>query len=95
MANVPFKQIKSWIERAKMRRISDLLGELTGLVGRVGNLVKEDGEVEGEAEADRMGRLHLILGDVERRLVRFLRLAHHACNTGRFSGSGPSNESIR
>ena len=78
MASVLFKQTKSSIERAKMRRISDLLGELTGLVGRVGNLVKEDGEVEGEAEADRMGRLHLILGDVERRLVRLLRLAHHA-----------------
>ena len=45
---------------------------MAGAVGRVEYLVEEDGVVEGEAEADRVGRLHLLLGDVQRRLVRLL-----------------------
>jgi hypothetical protein len=35
------------------------LGQGTGLGRGVLNLVVEDGEVEGEAQADRVGRCHL------------------------------------
>ena len=41
-------------------------------VGGVDDLVVEDGEVEGESEADGMRRLHLGPRDVERVLVRLL-----------------------
>ena len=41
-------------------------------VGRVDDLVVEDGEVEGESEADGVRRLHLGTRDVERVLVRLL-----------------------
>ena len=36
--------------------IESLLGELASLVGRVENLVVENGEVQGKSEADGMGR---------------------------------------
>ena len=49
------------------------LGELASLLGRVEDLVVEDGEVEGESEADGVRRLHLGTRDVERVLVRLLR----------------------
>ena len=56
------------------KKIADLLGKLAGLVGGVEDLVVEDGEVEREAEPDGVGRLHLALGDLERLLVRLLRV---------------------
>ena len=46
-------------------------------VGRVDDLVVEDGEVEGESEPDGVGRLHLALGDLERLLVRLLGVLQH------------------
>ena len=54
--------------------VTYLLGQLTGLLGRVEDLVVEDGEVERESEPDGVGRLHLALGDLERLLVRLLRV---------------------
>ena len=50
---------------------------MTGLLGRVEDLVVEDGEVEGESEPDGVGRLHLALGDLERLLVRLLGVLQH------------------
>ena len=47
---------------------------MTGARRRIYDLVVEDREVEREAEPDRMGRLHLRLGDVERLLVGLLRV---------------------
>jgi hypothetical protein len=42
-----------------------LLGELTSLVGAVEDLVVEYGEVEGEAQPDGVGGLHLALADIK------------------------------
>ena len=53
---------------------TDLFGQVTRPVRRVDDLVVEDGEVEGEAEADGVRRLHLGARDVERVLVRLLRV---------------------
>ena len=39
--------------------VKRLLGKVAGLVGGVLDLVVEDGEVEGQAEADGMGGCHL------------------------------------
>ena len=52
---------------------ADLFCEVACTVGGVDDLVVEDGEVEGESEADGMRRLHLGPRDVERVLVRLLR----------------------
>ena len=38
---------------------------MTGLVGTVEDLVVEDGEVEGEAQPDGVGGLHLTLADIK------------------------------
>ena len=62
------------------KRVSNLLRQVAGPRGRVDDFVIEDGKVEGEAEPYRMGRLHLRLGDVERLLVRLLRVLHDCCN---------------
>lgn len=59
--------------------MSHLLGELAGLLGRVEDLVKEDGEVKGEAESDGVSGLHVVLADVERPLIRLLRLLDNIC----------------
>lgn len=55
-----------------------LLGKLTSFVGRVENLVVEDGKVESKTKADRVRGLHLALGNVKRFLVSVLRLIHNA-----------------
>lgn len=44
--------------------VKGLLSEVASTVGRVQDLVVEDGEVEGETEADGVGRRQLRLGDV-------------------------------
>ena len=44
--------------------VEGLLGEVAGTVGRVEDLVVEDGEVEGEAETDGVSGSKLGLGDV-------------------------------
>jgi hypothetical protein len=41
-----------------------LLGKVAGAVRGVENLVVEDGEIEGEAEADGMSRSQFSLGNV-------------------------------
>lgn len=57
-----------------------LLGKLTSFVGRIENLVVEDGEVESKTKTDRVRGLHLALGNVKRFLVSVLRLIHNALN---------------
>ena len=44
--------------------IECLLGKVASTVGRVQDLVVEDGEVEGQTQADGVGRGQLGLGDV-------------------------------
>lgn len=44
--------------------VKGLLREVASTVGRVKDLVVEDGEVQGETEADGVGRRELRLGDV-------------------------------
>jgi hypothetical protein len=43
----------------------DLFGELTSLVRAVEDLIVEDGEIEGQAQPDRVGWLHLTLADIK------------------------------
>ena len=67
------------VVRARPRiELLDLLGELTRLVGAVEDLVVKHGEIEGEAEADGVGGLHLALADLEGVLVRLLRVVHNS-----------------
>jgi hypothetical protein len=49
--------------------VEGLLGEVAGAVGAVENLVVEDGEVEGETEADGVRRWEFGGGDVRCLLV--------------------------
>lgn len=63
---------------SSLSRHSHLLGQSTGLIRRVEDLVVEDGEVEGQAESDGMCGLHLFLTDVKRHLVRFLGFCHRS-----------------
>lgn len=49
--------------------VESLLGEVASLVGGVENLVVEDREVEGEAEADGVSRRKLGLGNLGGSLV--------------------------
>lgn len=49
--------------------VKRLLGQMAGLVRRVENLVVEDREVEGKAQADGVGRGELGLGNLGGRLV--------------------------
>lgn len=53
-----------------------LLGQSAGLLGRVEDFVVEDGEVEGQAQPDRVRWLHVLLADVEGLLVGLLRVLH-------------------
>ena len=46
-------------------RCTHLFRQLTRLVGAVEDFVIEDGKVESQTEADRVGRLHLVLADVK------------------------------
>ena len=64
--------------------LTDLFGQVTRPVGRVDDLVVEDGEVECEPEADGVGRLHLGPRDVERVLVRLLGVLHRRCVVRQF-----------
>lgn len=50
--------------------IESLLGQLAGLVGRVEDLVVEDGEVQCEAEADGVGGSKVLGSNVSGGLVR-------------------------
>lgn len=55
-----------------------LLSQVTRSVGCIENFVEEDGIVEGQTEPDRMCWLHLILGDVQCRLVGLLRFTYNS-----------------
>lgn len=48
-------------------------------VGRVVDLIEEDGEVEREPKADGVGGWHFSLADVKRGLVGVLRVLHNLC----------------
>ena len=63
---------------APPKKIADLLGQLAGLVGGVEDLVVEDGEVEGEAQPDGVGGLHLTFADLEGVLVGLLRVVNNS-----------------
>ena len=39
--------------------VSNLLGQMTGPIGRIEDLVVKDGKVESQPQSDRMSRLHL------------------------------------
>jgi len=52
---------------------ADGLGQFAGFLWRVEDLVEEDREVEGQAQADGMCGDHLLLADLKRLVVRFLR----------------------
>ena len=56
-----------------------LFGQLARFLSRVLNFVKEDGEVECEAEADRVRWLHLVFRQVECFLICRLRVRDNAC----------------
>lgn len=68
--------------------VDHLFRQLTGLVGRVEDLVVEDGKVEGQTQSDWMCGLHFALADLERILVGRLRVIddgysrhrHDSCN---------------
>lgn len=52
--------------------VKRLLGKVAGAVGRVQDLVVEDREVEGQAEANGVRRRELCLGDIRGRLGGWL-----------------------
>ena len=52
---------------------------MAGTVGRVEDLVVEDGEVEGEAEADGVSGSELGLGNVGGVLKRLLDIVYQTC----------------
>jgi hypothetical protein len=60
--------------RTGNRVVECLLGQVAGLVGGVEDLVVEDGEVQGQAEADRVGGGEIGVGNVGGRLVGLERL---------------------
>ena len=57
------------------------LGELASLLGRVEDLVVEDGEVERQTEADRMRWLHLGLSNLKGFLISLLRIFENGCSS--------------
>jgi hypothetical protein len=54
--------------------IESLLSKVASLVGSIENLVVEDREVQGQSQADRMGRGQLGLGNLGGSLVSLKRL---------------------
>jgi len=57
--------------------VERLLGQVARALRRVEDFVVEHGEVEREAEPNRVRGLHLRLGDVERLAVGLLRVLNH------------------
>lgn len=53
---------------------SNRLGKVAGLLGRVQDLIVEDGEVESQAEPDWVCGLHVLLADLKCILVGLLRV---------------------
>ena len=60
-------------EKERKVRVADVLGQIAGLLWRVEDLVEEDREVEGQAEADGVCGVHLLPADVKGVLVGLLR----------------------
>lgn len=54
--------------------IESLLGQLASLVGRVEDLIVEDGEVQGKTETDGVGGSKVLGGDLSGGLVSLERL---------------------
>lgn len=73
----------------------NLFGQLAGFVGRVQDLVVEDGEVQRQTQPDGMCRLHLALADLEGILVRSLRVIHHGCTRTSECDGGEEREQGR
>ena len=71
------RSVQTWLLRPSRTSngvIESLLGELASLVGRVEDLVVENGEVQGKTEADGVGRSEVGGSDVSGSLVRLERL---------------------
>ena len=64
------------------------LGELASLLGRVEDLIVEDGEVERQTEADGMRRLHLGFRNFKGLLISLLRIVQHGCSAVSYSHFG-------
>merc|ERR1712117_221380 len=74
--------------------IKGSLGELASLLGRVEDLVVEDGEVERQTEANRMRGLHLGLSNFKSFLVSLLRIFENSCSSVTHSHLGKVPEVI-
>jgi hypothetical protein len=61
-------------QRTRNSVVESLLGQLASLVGRVEDLVVEDGEVQGETKTDGMGRSKVGGGNIGGSLVSLKRL---------------------
>ena len=72
--------------------VEGLLGQIAGALGRVEDLVVENGEVERQAETDRMCGRHLSLGDLERLRVGLLRVVNNACSIQSSHKSSDNNK---
>ena len=70
------RKLKSLMRQRKIV-YTHRLSQLASLLRRVQNLVKKDGEIEGQSQPNGVGRLHFRLGDVISVLVRFLRILHN------------------
>ena len=67
--------IRNWdCELTSNGIIESLLGQVAGLVGSVQDLVVENGEVEGQTQADGVSGRQLSLGDLGGGLIRVERL---------------------
>ena len=78
MGEVYWREMGGRWTAAPPKKIADLLGQLAGLVGGVEDLVVEDGEVEGEAQPDGVGGLHLTFADLKGVLVGLLRVVNNS-----------------
>lgn len=58
---------------------SNRLGKVAGLLGRVQDLIVEDGEVESQTKSDGVRGLHVFLADLKRILVGTLRVTDRSC----------------
>ena len=73
-------------EEAFWLQLANLLGQMTSPIGRIQDLVVENGKVEGQTQPDRVCWLHLGAGHFKRFLVRSLRVVHYAFEEGRDRG---------
>ena len=72
---MPFASFRRWL---KNKWNNYRFGQLTGLLGGIENFVVEDRKVEGQAQPDGVGGLHLWLADVVSVLISFLGIFHNS-----------------